>query len=146
AIYDNPVGTRRAIISRGRKNAKTTESAMILLLHLGGPEAKRNSQLYSAAQSRDQAAILFELASKMIRMSPVLSAYAEPKDSGKRIVCPELGTVYRALSDDASTAYGLSPVLVVHDELGQVKGPRSSLYDAMETATSAQESPLSIII
>jgi len=32
AIYDNPAGTRRAIISRGRKNAKTTESAMILLL------------------------------------------------------------------------------------------------------------------
>ena len=34
AIYDNPDGTRRAIISRGRKNAKTTECACILLLHL----------------------------------------------------------------------------------------------------------------
>ena len=33
AIYDNPHGTRRAIISRGRKNAKTTESAMIVALH-----------------------------------------------------------------------------------------------------------------
>ena len=32
AIYDNPEGTRRAIISRGRKNAKTTECACILLL------------------------------------------------------------------------------------------------------------------
>ena len=31
-IYDNPNGTRRAIISRGRKNAKTTECAMIVLL------------------------------------------------------------------------------------------------------------------
>ncbi|TPJ86946.1 MULTISPECIES: terminase TerL endonuclease subunit [unclassified Mesorhizobium] len=146
AIYDNPNGTRRAIISRGRKNAKTTESAMILLLHLCGPEAKRNAQLYSAAQSREQAAILFELAAKMIRMSPVLKAYAFPKDSGKRIVCPDLGTVYRALSADASTAYGLSPSLTVHDELGQVKGPRSSLYDALETATAAQSEPLSIII
>src|SRR5690606_6310550 len=132
--------------SRGRKNAKTTESAMILLLHLCGPEAKPNSQLYSCAQSRDQAAILFELAAKMIRMSPRLSAYAEPKDSGKRIVCPRLGTVYRALSADASTAYGLSPVLTIHDELGQVKGPRSPLYDALETATAAQGEPLSIII
>lgn len=146
AIYDNPHGTRRAIISRGRKNAKTTESAMILLLHLCGPEAKPNGQLYSAAQSRDQAAILFELAAKMIRMSPVLSAYAEPKDSGKRIVCRELGTVYRALSAEAATAYGLSPSLTIHDELGQVKGPRSSLYDALETATAAQGEPLSIII
>lgn len=146
AIYDNPAGTRRAIISRGRKNAKTTESAMILLLHLCGPEARPNGQLYSAAQSRDQAAILFELAAKMIRMSPVLSAFAEPKDSGKRIVCPRLGTVYRALSADAATAYGLSPVLTIHDELGQVKGPRSALYDALETATAAQGEPLSIII
>src|SRR5690606_12510512 len=53
---------------------------------------------------------------------------------------------YRALSAEASTAYGLSPVFIVHDELGQVKGPRSELYEALETATAAQESPLSIII
>jgi phage terminase large subunit-like protein len=65
-IYDNP--TRRAIISFGRKNAKTTLSAFLLLLHLCGPEARANSQLYSAAQSRDQAAILFSLASKIVRM------------------------------------------------------------------------------
>jgi hypothetical protein len=41
AIYDNPRGvTRRAIISRGRKNAKSTECAFILLLHLCGREAR----------------------------------------------------------------------------------------------------------
>ena len=59
AIFDNPHGTRRAIISRGRKNAKTVETAMLMLLHLCGPEAKPNSQLFSAARSRDQAAVLF---------------------------------------------------------------------------------------
>jgi hypothetical protein len=46
AVYDNPHGTRRAIISRGRKNGKTIEAAMIVLLHLCGVEARRNSQLY----------------------------------------------------------------------------------------------------
>lgn len=146
AIYDNPAGTRRAIISRGRKNAKTTESAMILLLHLCGPEARANSQLYSAAQSRDQAAILFSLAAKMIRLSPSLSPYVVVRDTAKQLYCHELGTLYRALSADATTAYGLSPVLTVHDELGQVHGPRSELYEALETATAAQEQPLSIII
>ena len=50
AIYDNPAGTRRAIISLGRKNGKTVEAAMIMLLHLCGMEAKRNSQLYSTAR------------------------------------------------------------------------------------------------
>lgn len=143
-IYDTP--TRTFILSMARKNAKTATSAFLLLLHLCGPEAKHNSQLYSAAQSRDQAAILYGYASKVVRMSPDLSEYVFPKESAKTLVCPELGTTYRALSADASTAYGLSPVFSVHDELGQVKGPRSELYEAIETASAAHESPLSIII
>ena len=145
-IYDNPHGTRLAILSFGRKNAKTTLSAFLLLLHLEGPEAKPNSQLYSAAQSRDQAAILFKLAAKIIRMSPSLNAVTIIRDTAKELVCKELGTIYKALSAEASTAYGLSPVFNVHDELGQVKGPRSELYDALETAVGAQENPLSIVI
>lgn len=143
-IYDTP--TRTFILSVGRKNAKTTLSAFLLLLHTCGPEARPNSQLYSAAQSRDQAAILFSLAAKVVRMSPDLSAYVTVRDSAKQLYCEELGTLYRALSAEASTAYGLSPVFTVHDELGQVKGPRSELYDALETASAAQESPLSIVI
>lgn len=146
AIYDNPHGTRRAIISRGRKNAKTTESAMILLLHLCGHEARPNSQLFSAAQSRDQAGVLFSLAAKMVRMSPALNAVVVPRDTAKQLFCPELGSLYRALSADASTAFGLSPVLTIHDELGQVRGSRSPLYEALETATAAQEEPLTVII
>jgi phage terminase large subunit-like protein len=129
-----------------RKNAKTAFSAFLLLLHLCGPEAKANSQLYSAAQSRDQAAILFNLAAKVVRMSPDLSEKIIVRDTAKQLYCPGLGTLYRALSAEASTAYGLSPVFVVHDELGQVRGPRSELYEALETACAAQESPLSIII
>ncbi|MBS7741451.1 MULTISPECIES: terminase TerL endonuclease subunit [unclassified Chelatococcus] len=143
-IYDQP--TRRAIISFGRKNGKTALSAFLLLLHLCGPEAKPNSQLYSAAQSREQAGILFNLAAKMVRLSPTLSAYVNPVQSSKQLLCAELGTIYRALSADATTAYGLSPVFTVHDELGQVKGPKSELYEALETATAAQSDPLSIII
>ena len=143
-IYDTP--TRRLILSMARKQGKTAFSACLLLLHLVGPEARPNSQLYSAAQSRDQAAILFSLAAKMVRMSPELSAYVVVRDTAKQLFCSELGTLYRALSAEASTAYGLSPVFVVHDELGQVRGPRSELYEALETASGAQEEPLSIII
>jgi phage terminase large subunit-like protein len=146
AIYDNPNGTRRAIISRGRKNAKTTESTFLVLLHLCGPMYVRNGHIYSAAQGLEQAGILFRLACQMIRMSPVLRAAVEIKEARKEIVCPELGTVYRALSAETSTAYGLSPVLIIHDELGQCRGPRSELYEALETATAAQENPLSVII
>lgn len=143
-IYDTP--TRLFILSMGRKNAKTTFSAFLLLLHLCGPEAKPNSQLFSAAQSRDQAAILFALASKVVRFSPDLSQYVSIRDTAKQLYCGELGTLYRALSADATTAFGASPVFTVHDELGQVKGPRSDLYEAMETASAAQESPLTVVI
>lgn len=143
-IYDTP--TRIFILSIARKNAKTTFCAFLLLLHLAGPEAKANSQLYSAAQSRDQASILFALAAKMVRMSPELQQVIIIRDTAKQLFCPDLGTLYRALSAEASTAYGLSPAFIIHDELGQVKGPRSELYEALETAGAAQENPLSIII
>jgi phage terminase large subunit-like protein len=120
----------------------------LLLLHLCGPEAKRrpNSQLYSAAQSRDQAALLFALAAKIVRMSPALLAVVGIREAAKQLYCESLGTLYRALSADASTAFGLSPAFIVHDELGQVKGPRSQLYEALETATGAHDEPLSIVI
>lgn len=145
-IYDNEHGTRRAILSFARKNGKTGLVSVLLLVHLIGPKAIPNSNLFSAAQSRDQAALIFHMAAKIVRISPELRDAVVVIDSRKELKCPELGTTYRALSAEASTAFGLSPVFVVHDELGQVRGPRSALYEALETATGAQEAPLSVII
>ena len=145
-IYDNPAKTRRAILSFGRKNGKTSLAAFLLLAHLCGPTRRPNSQLYSTAQSRDQAALIFQLAAKIVRMSPDLLNAVVIRDGAKELTCPAIGSRYRALSAEATTAYGLSPSFVVHDELGQVRGPRFKLYDALETATGAQQDPLSIII
>jgi phage terminase large subunit-like protein len=108
--------------------------------------SRPNSQLYSAAQSRDQAAILFNLMVKTIRQSAELNAAITVRESAKQLYCEGRGTLYRALSAESTTAYGLSPVFMVHDELGQVVGPRFPLYDALETAAGAQESPLSVVI
>jgi phage terminase large subunit-like protein len=145
-IYDNSHGTRRAILSFPRKNGKTALCALLLLVHLCGPRARPNSQLYSAAQSRDQAALIFNLAAKIVRMSPALRDHVVVRDSTKALACPGLGTTYRALSADANTAYGLSPNFVIFDELGRVRGPRDQLFEALTTATGAQENPLAIII
>ena len=143
-IYDGD--TRRAIISVGRKNGKTALAAVLLLVHLCGPRAIRNTELYSTALSRDQAAVLFLLAAKIVRLNPDLRRQLFIRESIKQLYCLRLGTSYVSLSADAPTAMGKSPVFLVHDELGQVKGPRHALYDAMETATSAHEHPLSIVI
>jgi len=138
-IYDNPAGTRTVIFTMGRKNAKSALAAFLLLVHMAGPEKRLNSQLYSDAQSRDQAGVIFELAAKMVRMSPSLSAHFTVRDTAKQILCPEFGTKYRALSAEVATSFGLSPAFIIHDELGQVRGPKSELYEALETATAAQE-------
>ena len=119
---------------------------MLLLVHLVGPTSVHNSQLYSTGMSREQAALIYRLAAKMVRMSPILRDIVAVHDGRKSLECPERGTVYQALSSEASTAYGLSPIFCVHDELGQVRGPRNELYEAMETATGAQLNPLSLII
>jgi phage terminase large subunit-like protein len=144
-IYDSP-DTRRAIVSMGRKNGKTALLAMLLLAHLVGPEARRNAQLYSTALARDQAALLFSLAAKMARMSCELHGLVRVIDSRKELFCPTTGVRYRALSQDAGVAHGLSPQFVVHDETGRIQGPRSPLYEAVETGMMAQPDPLSIII
>ena len=80
-IYDTP--TRTFILSMARKNAKTATSAFLLLLHLCGPEAKPEQPAVQRSQSRDQAAILYGYASKVVRMSPELSEYVIPKESAK---------------------------------------------------------------
>jgi phage terminase large subunit-like protein len=146
AAYPDEGYVRTAVISIARKRGKTPFAAMLVLLHLVGPEAVRNGELYSSAQSRDQAAIVYKYAEQMLRMSPELDAWCTVRSSRKEIHCTELGTTYKALSKEAKTKYGLGPCFLVHDELGQVKGPTSELYDALETATLAQERPLSLII
>ena len=145
-IYDTP--TRQVIVSMGRKNGKTALIAAIVLVHTVGPEARRNAQIFSSAQSREQAGIVFALAAKMVRMNAEL---ADPnvcvvRESAKELFSPLTGVRYKALAAEATTAFGFSPVVVVHDELGQVQGSRSPLYDALETAMGAQEEPLSIVI
>ncbi len=69
-IYDSEYKTHTAYLSIARKNGKTGLIAAILLAHLAGPEAVQNSQIVSGARSKDQAAVIFELARKMVELSP----------------------------------------------------------------------------
>lgn len=145
-VYDNPAGTRRGYLSIARKNGKTALIAAILLAHIAGPEARQNSQIISGAMARDQAAIVFDLACKMIRQEPKLEKRTRIVPSSKRIVGLAKNVEYRAISAEGKTAHGLSPVLAILDEIGQVRGPRSDFIDAIVTAQGAHESPLLLAI
>jgi len=145
-VYDNPHGTRRAILSVSRKNGKSALLAGLILCHLVGPEAKQNSQLVSGAMSRDQAALVFNLAAKMVQLSPKLASIVRIVPSGKRLIGLPLNTEYKALAADGKTAHGLSPVFAVLDETGQVRGPQSDFIDAITTSQGAHAAPLLIVI
>lgn len=145
-IYDNPVGTRRAYLAIARKNGKSALIACILLAHLVGPEATLNSQLVSGARSRDQAALVFNLAAKMVSLSPELLKIIRIVPSGKRLIGLTMNTEYKALAAEGTTAHGLSPVLAILDEVGQVKGPQDDFIDAITTSQGAHDQPLLVAI
>jgi len=145
-VYDNPAGTSRAYLSVARKNGKSALIAAILLAHIVGPEAKQNSQIVSGARSREQAALVFKLAEKMVRLSPQLSEIVRVVPSSKMLVGLVMNVEYKAISAEANTAHGLSPVLAILDEVGQVRGPQDSFIEAIETAQGAHASPLLIAI
>lgn len=145
-IYDNPHGTHSAYLSIARKNGKTALIGSILLAHLCGPEAVQNSQIVSGAQSKEQAAVVFELARKMVEMSPVLSGLVKVQPSGKRLIGLRKNVLYRALAAEGKTAHGLSPILAILDEVGQVVGPVDKFVSAITSAQGAYTNPLLIAI
>ena len=146
AVYDNPVRTHTAILSIGRKNAKTTLIACLLLAHLCGPMAVENSQIVSGARSKEQSAVVFELAVKIINMNPTLRDLVRVMPSGKRLIGLRKNVLYRALSAEGKTAMGLSPLVCILDELGQVVGPTDEFVSALTTAQGAYSNPLLIAI
>lgn len=141
-VYDNPAGTRRAYLSMARKNAKTSLVAFLVLAHLVGPEAKQNSQIVSGGLTRSQAALVFDLAVKCVRLNPKLARLVHIVDSLKRMRGLALATEYRALSAQAGAAHGLSPIVAILDEIGQIDAESSPFVEAIVTAQGAHAAPL----
>lgn len=146
ALYDGDPLARRAYLCLARKNGKTSLIACLLLAHLVGPEAQPNSQIVSGARSRDQAALVFDLACKIIRQSEKLSDRIRIVPSGKKLFGLPRNVEYKALAAEGKTAHGLSPVVAILDEVGQVEGPRDAFIEAITTSQGAHENPLLIAI
>lgn len=135
---------RRAILSIARKNGKTALIAALVLVHLVGPEAIPNGEIYSAANEREQAAQVFKVAAQMIEADPELAAMVTVVPSTKTIVCRANGSFYRAISAEAGSKHGLNPSFAIYDELAQSKN--RALYDALDTSMGAREEPLFVVI
>lgn len=146
AVFNNPHGTKTAVLSIGRKNGKTALIAALLLAFVVGPEAKRNTQIVSGALSKDQAAIVFKLARKMVDLNPALESRCKVFPSGKQLLGIQSNVEFAALSAEAKTKHGLSPYVIIFDEMGQVKGPTNDFVTALNTAQGAYKDGLKIII
>lgn len=132
------------LMSLGRKNAKSTTIAIILLAMMTVKGlAKANSQIASGAKSRDQAALIFNLMKKLIHFSPELSERLKIIDSKKMIINTYNGCEYTALSSDASNALGRSLYFYVHDETANLKED-STFPEACMSSQLAYDDSLAI--
>jgi phage terminase large subunit-like protein len=138
-----PDGRRRhryALVGLPRKNGKSALGSAIGLYGLvqGGDGA----EVYSCAADKDQARIVFGVAKRMVELDPELSSVVRVyRDALEH---PASASVYRVLSSEAFTKEGLSPTLVVYDELHAA--PDRELYDVMSLAMGARSDPLMLSI
>lgn len=132
---------RRVAVWIPRKNGKSELAAgmgHILLLGDGEPGA----EVYSIATNKDQASIVFNLASQMLAGSPTLGEHLEAfKDS---IFCPELQAVFRPLAGLPKGRHGLNMSGMIGDELHEWENDR--LYQFVHQSSAARRQPLEFLI
>ena len=131
--------TRRAFLQIARKQGKS-ELASGIALYLLLADGEESPHIFGAAQDRDQASLVFDVAAQMVRRSESLRNVAKVLPSVKRIVCPENAGFYRAIPADQGGAMGLNASGIIFDELHTQKN--RDLWDVLSTSTSAREQPL----
>lgn len=124
-----------------RKNGKSEMMAGIALYMLTA-DGEESAEIYSAARDRDQAALVYNVAARMVKLSPVLSRRLKVIDSRRRIVDPTSGSVYSVIPGDAEGNLGQNPSAILFDEI--IAQPSRELYDTLRTAFGTRDAPLLI--
>ncbi len=131
---------RTAYISMARKNGKSALGSGIGLWSLiMGPNG---GEVYSCAADKDQARIVFGDAKRMIEAEPELAELCNVYRDA--IEVPATGSVYRVLSSEAFTKEGLSPTMVIFDELHAA--PNRELFDVMQLGMGSRREPMLIAV
>jgi phage terminase large subunit-like protein len=116
---------RELLVLLPRGNGKTTLFAAIGLYAL---LSTAEPAVYVCAASRDQARLLFDIAKRMVRGHPELERRITARYSELRVD----GGFLRVIASDAPLAHGLTPSLVLVDELHAHRD--GELYEAMRTS------------
>jgi phage terminase large subunit-like protein len=134
---------RRAGIWVPKKNGKSTLAAGVILYLLVADD-ENGAEVYSAANDRGQASIIYHEAANMVRQSPHLARRVQAIDSRKTLAYPARYARYEALSADVPTKEGLNASGVVVDELHAQKS--RAMWDTLIYAGAAREQPLHLSI
>jgi phage terminase large subunit-like protein len=133
---------REALLMIPRKGGKTTLSAgLALYATFAGEKA---GQVVVAANSRDQAGLLFATAADAVEQDPVLRARSIVSRSLKRITDRVSLSTLRAISAESGTAHGLDLTCWIYDELHAT--PNDELLNVLRTSVGARREPLGIVI
>lgn len=136
------IGKRRftsALFATARKSGKSTLSAAILIYCLCR-ENEVGAQIITAATTFGQAAIIFDIAKRMIDKEPDLKAAFGLQTWAKAITRFETGSNFKAVHAKASTQDGLNPSHVALDEIHAHK--TSDLLNVLTSAAGARSNPL----
>lgn len=133
---------RTVILGVARKNGKTQLAAAIALYHLCADKRDAAPEVVCAANTREQAKLLFREAARMVRMSPMLAEICTVQRD--QIICHATGGRFIAVSADAGVQQGLNPTCVIMDEYAQAK--TSDLFDALTLGSAQRNEPLFLVI
>lgn len=130
-------------IELARKNGKTELLAGIML-YLLVADGEESAEIYGCARDRDQASLAFDVAMRMVQLSPVLNRRLTIRAHLKRIIDTRTNSFYQVIAADAAGALGSNPSGVAADEI--LAWRDRSMWDAQRTGmgSGARRQPLMV--
>lgn len=133
-------GIRQGLVSVARGNGKSGLAAALAVYGLLGDEVE-GAQVLTVASDERQARIVFNVARRMVELSPDLKEQVQIFQD--KIYAPHTDSVLRPLPADAPSLQGWDPSLCIVDELHVVN---EETYDAMIQASGKRDTSLLLAI
>jgi phage terminase large subunit-like protein len=128
-------------IELARKNGKSELLAGIML-YLLVADGEESAELYGCARDREQASLVFDVAMRMVQLSPLLNRRLTIRAHLKRIIDTKTNSFYQVIAADAAGALGSNPSGVAADEI--LAWRDRGMWDAQRTGmgSGARRQPM----
>ena len=137
---------RRAYVTVARKNGKTTLGAGVgILCQYFDEPNEPGAEVYVVATKKEQAAICYEDAVRMVTASPALNSRSKIRKAPHTIWYVAQNSKFQPLGAD-SQKDGLNPHCVIEDELHAWTERQRESKEKMETGGAARRQPLLLMI